>query len=118
MAAKSWTAEHDDQAILLHVANKDLHAGDFDLIQLLTQPRADVARNPPRTTVRNVSGRVDRTKIPADGDIIRAKFEVNSQRLQDTATDVVLQRVIAKQAQMPRSASGRNSRQHRNAEAQ
>jgi hypothetical protein len=48
---------------------------------------------------------VERAEVAADGDVAWPNLEVDPERFQDSATDVELERIIAEQPEVPRSAA-------------
>src|SRR5699024_10757385 len=66
----------------------------------------------------NVAFGVDGAEVCADGDVAIFELEADAGGFEGTAADHVLQRVVAKEAEMARAAAGASAGQHRNAAAE
>src|SRR5205085_709915 len=68
-AAEAFAAEDDDEAVFLHVADKDFDAGNLDLIELLAERCGAVRIDAASTAVGDFAGGIERAEVAADGDV-------------------------------------------------
>ncbi len=115
--AQFLAAEDDDEAMFAHRLDEHLDAGYANRLQPFAHLDAALRRRPAGAAVADETLGVERAEVAACGHVARADLEVNAQRLQDAATDAVLQRVVAEQAEMARPAARRDARQHRHTQA-
>ena len=107
-AAARPRAQDQDEAILLHRLDEDLDPRQLDPPEPFGQLQVDLGREPSRAPVDDLSGGVDRAEVPARGDVARAQVELDAERLEDTAPDLVLERIVAEQPEMAGAASRRD----------
>src|SRR5690606_14234612 len=60
-------------------------------------------------TIRDATLRVDRREIEPDRDVARLEREIDAERGQDAAPDVVARRVVSKEREVTRSAPRRDA---------
>src|SRR5690606_3463410 len=82
------------------------------LAQLRNQPRILVVARPARTPVRDTTLSIDGREIQTDRDVARLEREIDTQRREHTATDVVALGVIAEQRQVARTTARRDAVAH------
>ena len=86
--------------------HKDFDAGNLDRLHLLAHLDAAFGAGPAGAAIGDEPLVVDGAEVASDGDIARADLEVDAERFQDAAADLVFERVIAEQAEMARAAAG------------
>ena len=73
---------------------------------------ADRRSNATGTPIRDDALVVQGAEVGASGDVARTQFEAQSKGLNDTATDLKLQRVVAEEGEVARAAARRDTGKH------
>src|SRR5438132_1182502 len=100
-----------------HRFDEQLGASEPDTLQLPAHGDTALGAGPAGAAVENQSRCINGAEIPAGSDVVRAHLKVNAERFENAATDTVLKRIIAEQAQVARAAAGRDAGQNRYAQA-
>src|SRR2546422_8967334 len=66
----------------------------------------------PRAPVGDATGGVNGAEVAARGHIARAEVELDPEGLEDAAPDLVAERVVAEEPEVPWPAAGRDPRRH------
>ena len=103
-------AEDDHEAVFLDGLDEYFDARNVNLVELLRQGSTLFSRDPASAAVRDVAVAVDRAEIAADRNVVGPHSKADPRRLENAATDLVLQRVVAKQAKVPWAAARRDAR--------
>ena len=109
VAAEAFAAEDDHEAMLLHRLDEHLDAGNLHFAELDRQRSALFGGDAAGAAVADVARGVERAEVAADGDVAFLQLEADAGGLERTAADQVLDRVVAEEAQVARSAAGRDA---------
>ena len=113
---ETGAAEDDHKPVLL--ARYDVHLGRAQLLDLAGQDSAEtlagLRRNAAGPAVRDDPLRVERAEVRPDGDVAALQMEPQTQGFDHPAADLELQRVVAEQGEVARTAARRNARRDRN----
>jgi hypothetical protein len=98
--------------MLLDGLHEDLDAGQRDRLEALGQPEVDLGGDAPGAAVRDQAGAVHAAEVPARGHVARAQVELDPKPLEHSTSHQVLQRIVAKEPEVPRPAPRRDPRRH------
>jgi hypothetical protein len=99
-------AQHEDEPVLSHGLHEHFDARKLHLRHALGQLHANVGGDAAGAAVRDVAGRVDGAEVASRRDIAVLQVEVDSQRFEYAAADLVLQGIVAEEGDMTRTGAG------------
>ena len=99
-------------AELLEALDWYLDAGQPDRLEPIDQPHRRLGLDAPRAPVGDEAGAVHGAEVPACGHVPRAQIKLDAEGFEDSAADLVGQRVVAEQPEVPRPAPRRDARCH------
>src|SRR5690606_30376289 len=111
LSRQRTAAEDEHRAVLLLRLEEDLQPARrlHTLAQLRDQTTVLVVAGATRPTIRDATLRVDRREIERDRDVAGLEREIDAERGQDAAPDVVARRVVSKEREVTRSAPRRDA---------
>ena len=117
VGAGGIAAQDHDEAVFADMLDEDLGALDPDLLELWTTARAGslAIRPARRSVIRPCASTVQ--KLPRAATSFGLQIEVDAERLEHPAADLVLDRIVAEQAEMARPAAGRDAGADRDRQA-
>src|SRR5262249_48953850 len=110
---ESLAAEDDDEAMSPHRLDENFHAGNRDRRQLLRHRDTAFGGRPAGPAISDFAGCVDCAEVAAHRDILGSDMKINAERFENSAADLILERIVAEQAEVPWAAARRDSRQNR-----
>ena len=113
LLGKPFSPQVEHKPVVLHRVDAQLRAVHLDAVQPLAKRGAKLGRDAARTAVNQKPIAVYGTEVAAGGHVSGLEFYVNPQRFQDASANLVFQRVVAEQRQVPRAAAGSDTRQDR-----
>jgi hypothetical protein len=96
--------------MLLHGLDEDLGPRQPDAPQPVDELHGRLGADPSRAAVGDEALRVDGAEVTPRGDIARAQVELDAEGLEHAAADLVLERVVAEEAEVPRPAARGDAR--------
>src|SRR5690606_20488408 len=87
---EALAAQDEDEAVLLHVLDKHLHAGNLDLAHEVADRRRDLGGDSPGATVNDVPLLVEGAEVAPGSDVAGLKVEVDAEGFEDTTPDFIL----------------------------
>ena len=115
VSLQAFAAEDDHEAMLFYRLNEHFDARHLHRPQPDRNCLALLARNATGAAIGDFAGRVKRAEISASCHVVRPQLEADARRLQCPAANQILERIVAKQPQMPRPAPRTDPRLDRNA---
>jgi hypothetical protein len=107
--AQPFAAEADDQAVLAHRLDQGLDPLDpHARAELLDEPDARLGGDAAGAAVEHEPFAVDRAEIAPDGDVMGADLDADAERLEHAPADVVHERVVSEEPEVPRPRAGRD----------
>src|SRR5439155_11273997 len=103
-------AQDEHEAVLLHGLDEDLDAGQLDPSKPFGQLQIDFGRDPAGAPVGDLPRAVDRAEVPARGDVAGAQVELDAERLEDAAPDLIVERIVAEEPEVAGPAARRDAR--------
>ena len=98
--------------------DREFYAIYFDPLQQFHQFLAGLGRKAARAAVGHEAGLIHRAEIPAGGHIVWTQVKINAERFQHASPDLIVDRVIAKNGEMPGTAARGYPRPHRDGQPQ
>src|SRR2546429_325580 len=74
------------------------------------QLQIDFGRDPAGAPVGDLPRAVDRAEVPARGDVAGAQVELDAERLEDAAPDLIVERIVAEEPEVAGPAARRDAR--------
>src|SRR5213593_1865320 len=102
--------EDEDETVILPGLDEHLDAGKPDAPKALGQTHAHLGRDPARTPVGDAARPIHGAEVSARGDVARARVELDAQRLEDAAANLVPERIVAEEPEVSGAAAGSDSR--------
>ena len=109
ISTQSLAAKDHHKAMFLDRFNEDFDSRNGHLPERDSNRCAFFTADSTSAPVRDVSIRIQRAKIATNCDVTFFELKTDSGCLQGTASDLVLQRIVAEQAQVSGTASRSNS---------
>src|SRR5262249_41159443 len=110
--AQVLAAEHHHEPVLADRLDEGLDAGNLDSLQLLAHRHAAFGTRPAGAAVADQPLGVHRAEVSADRHVFWPDLKINAQRFKDAPADLVFERIVAEQTEVPRSAAGGDAGQH------
>jgi hypothetical protein len=111
-------AQNEHKAVFFDGLDKGLDARQLDVAQQGDQLLVELGRDAAGAAVGDEPVLVNGAKVAPGGHILWLEVKTDAQRLQDPPADVVLQRVVAKQGQVGRTAARGDAGPHRHGQPQ
>src|SRR5690606_9959584 len=102
-------------AVLFHRFDEDLNAGDFDLTETDRDRAALFGADPSGAAIDDVAIGAEGAEITANRHVAGLQRKPDAGGFERPAADLVLQRVVTKQAEVPRAAARSDAGFYRNA---
>src|SRR5206468_3984398 len=99
----------EDEAVLLYRLDEHLDAGQLDPPEALGELQVDVGRETAGAPVGDAARGVDRAEVAARGEVAGAQVELDPERLEDAAADLIVQGIVAEEPEVAGAASRRDA---------
>ena len=110
-------SQRQHEPVVSHWIDVNLHPGDAKGVQTTAEGSRLRGGDAPRPPVHQDVRRVHGAEVAPSGHVARLDVHPNAKGLQHAPAHLVLQRVVAKEGQMPRPAPGGDAGQHRRGQA-